>query len=412
MAKVLFATPVLGHPAMGGPQLRIENSIKALSQVSDLYIYSMVCLDALGGTNGLSFYEQYCKRFYLAPSVDSNIRYIRLAKAGLNLLSRRIVNRNILPSAQESSKNARDLLNVASDINADVVWLGYGNISYPLLKYIKSHSEYKVVLDTDSVWSRFILRGLPFAKSSGERQRIEKVGIEKEEEERWGTQLADVTTAVSEVDAHYYCGLAKYPKQVHLFSNVIDIETYQQTPPLADNFRKPCIYLAGTFGPGSPMEDAARWVIAEVLPLVRRQIPGIHFYIVGIGSGRTLSDINDPNITITGKVPSVLPYLCHADVALVPLRFESGTRFKIMEAGACGIPVVSTTLGAEGLSVTKGKDILIADDPTSFADSIIKLITNHGLALEMAENLRILIHQKYSIKSLVEEGRLILEYLT
>jgi len=411
MVKVLFTTPVLGHPAAGGYKLRIENSIKALSEISDLYIYSRVPLDALGGANGLSFYEQYCRRFYFAPSVSQNAKYIRLAKGAINLLSRRIINRSILLTGQESGETFRALLNVAGDIKADVIWLGYGNISYPLLKYIKIHSDYKVVLDTDSVWSKFVLRGLPFAKDKEEGQRIEREGRQKEEEERWGTQLADVSTAVSEIDADYYRHLANHPQQVHIFSNVIDIETYEQIPPPADNFRKPCIYLAGTFWPRSPMEDAARWVIAEVLPLVRRQIPNIHSYIIGNGSDQTLMDIDDPGITITGELPSVLPYLCHADVALVPLRFESGTRFKILEAGACGIPVVSTTLGAEGLFVTNGKDILIADEPESFADSIISIITNHDLAPELAKNLRVLVHEKYSIASLAREGRFILDYL-
>lgn len=411
MVKVMFTTPVLRHPATGGPQLRIENSIKALSQISDLYIYSRVSLDAIGGANGLSFYEQYCRRFYFTPSVDQNARYIRSAKTMINLLSRRIINRNILPTGKESQKSLQALLNVAGDINADVIWLGYGNISYPLLRYIKSNSGYKVVLDTDSVWSRFILRGAGFAEDRLERDRIEKEGKQKEEEERLGTQSANVTTAVSEVDADYYRGLAKYPQQVYVFSNVIDVETYQQVPPPADNFKKPCIYLAGTFGPRSPTDDAARWVIAEVLPLVRLQIPDIHFYVVGRGSDKTLSDIDDLGITITGELPSVLPYLCHADVALVPLRWESGTRFKILEAGACGIPVVSTTLGAEGIPVTNEKDIMIADEPEQFADCIIKLIRNRALAQEMTKNMKMLVNEKFSITALAEEGRRILAYL-
>lgn len=412
MVRVLFTTPVLRHPAVGGPTLRVENSIKALSQMSDLYIYSRVSLNALGGANGLSFYEQYCRGFYFAPSVSPDSGYSSFAKTVINLLSRRIINRNMLPTVQHPDKDFRCLLDIAGDVKADVIWLGYGNISYPLLKYVKSHSGYKVVLDTDSVWSRFVLTGLPFAEDKEERRRVEKEGREKEEEERWGTQLADVTTAVSEVDADYYRSLAKHPQQVYLFSNVIDIETYRQVPAPANNLRKPCIYLAGTFWPRSPMDDAARWVVAEVLPLVRRQIPDIHFYVVGRGSDQTLSDIDDPGITITGELPSVLPYLCHADVALVPLKWESGTRFKILEAGACGIPVVSTTLGAEGIPVTHEKDILIADEPEQFADCIIKLIRNHDLAQAMADNLRTLVHEKYTITSLAEEGRLILEYLT
>ena len=409
---ILFATPVLQHPAAGGPYLRIENSIKALSRISNLYIYSRVALKDLGGDVGLSFYQQYCEKIYFAPFTVLENKYVRFAKRAINRISRQIFGNNILiPTDQESEKDFRDLLKVAATVEADCIWLGYGNISYPLLKYIKSNSAYKVVLDTDSVWSRFILRELPYAINAEESEKIEKNGKEKAEEERWGTQLADITTAVSEVDADYYRSLAKHPTQIQIFSNVIDTATYQQVTSPAPNFKTPSIYLAGTFWARSPMEDAARWVIEAVLPLLRQRIPDVHFYIIGNGSDRELSDINDSGITITGKLPSVLPYLCHVNVALVPLRFESGTRFKILEAGACGIPVVSTTLGAEGIPVTHGRDILIADEPEPFAESIVQLITDHDLARKVGGNLKALVQEKYSVASSVEEGKSILNCL-
>jgi glycosyltransferase involved in cell wall biosynthesis len=327
----------------------------------------------------------------------------------VNLLSLKIIHINLLSEIPKS--DIMDILKVADRINIDLIWLGFGNISYPILKFIKESSNYKVVLDTDSIWSQFILRELPLVTNKKERQKIEDRGRKKEEEERWGTQLADVTTAVSKIDADYYIGLAKDKEKVHIFSNVIDVESYQNIPSPATNFKNPCIYLAGTFWSRSPMEDAARWVIKEVLPLVRSKIPDIHFYIVGSNSDRILSDIDDPGITITGKVPSVLPYLCYANVALVPLRFESGTRFKILEAGACGIPVVSTTLGAEGIPVTHEKDILIANEPSGFSNSIIKLVREPDLAKEMAEKLKTLVQEKYSVASLTQEGDSILKSL-
>jgi len=409
---VLFATPVLHHPPIGGPTLRIENSIKALSQISELYLYSRVSLGSLGGTAALSFYQQYSKSFYFTPSAIPSNKHAEFAKRAVNFLARKAIKRNIFRSGAESPEiDFKHLLTVADAIRADAIWLGYGNISYPLLKYIKSHSSYKVVVDTDSVWSRFVLRGLPFAKSAEERQKIEREGREKEEEERWGTRLADVTTAVSQVDAEYYRSLVQDPGKIHLFSNVVDVDTYQQLLPPPHGSKKPCIYLAGTFWHNSPMENAVRWVIQNVLPLVRQRIPSVHFYIIGTGSDQVLSDIQDPGITITGRLPSVLPYLCHADVALVPLRWESGTRFKILEAGACGIPVVSTTLGAEGIPVIPGSDILIADQPEAFADSIITLITDSDLGRRIGESLKKLVQERYSIASLVKEGQFILDYI-
>ena len=159
------------------------------------------------------------------------------------------------------------------------------------------------------------------------------------------------------------------------------------------------------------MENAARWMINEILPLVYRVIPEVHFVIVGKGSDQVMADINDPRITITGKLPTVLTYLCLVDVALVPLKFESGTRFKIIEAGACKIPLVSTTLGAEGIPVKDGEHLLIADEPEEFAEAIVRLLKDRGLANRLALNCHRLINECYSIDYLVNEAEHILEYL-
>jgi glycosyltransferase involved in cell wall biosynthesis len=307
--------------------------------------------------------------------------------------------------------DARHLIGIAHKIDADVVWLGYGNISYPLLRYIKGHSNLKTVVDTDSVWSRFILRGLPYAATDEDRARIAREGAEKAAEEKWATNIADVTTAVSEIDASYYRQFARSPDQIHLFANVIDPDLYKLPPARTDAIHKPCIYLAGTFWRNSPMEDAARWTIKEILPLLRQQIPDIHLYILGNQSDLILNDIVDTHISITGQVDSVLPYLYHVDVAIVPLRFESGTRFKILEAGASGIPVVSTTLGAEGIPISNGKEILIADEPQAFANAILRIINDKMFAMQIANNLRVLVETQYSLATLTEQGQRILEYV-
>jgi len=222
----------------------------------------------------------------------------------------------------------------------------------------------------------------------------------------------DVTTAVSEVDASYYRAIAKEPERVRVFSNVLDLETYQTVPLAVDGFKKPCIYLAGSFGyVNSPMDRAARWMVEEVLPLVKQEIPDIHFYIVGKGSEVLWGKLNDRAITVTGKLPSVLPYLCHADVAVVPLQFESGTRFKILEAAACGIPVVSTVLGAEGIPVVHERDILLADTPEDFAGSIVRLVRDKELAGRLSSNCQNLVREKYSVQSLIAEAEAIFDHM-
>lgn len=405
--RVLFTTPILERPAAGGPQLRIENSIKALSRVCELDIISGSFL-TVGDAGKLAkeFYRNYCHEFCSLPSLTRSVssnRYLRKLQ--------RIARRLWRLYQSDLVADAAFILNHVDRRNIDVVWFGYGNISYPLIKCIKKlRPGLKVVCDTDSVWSRFLLRELPYVTGPRKQQILES-GREKEAEERAWVNLCEVTTAVSEVDAEYYRGLAIDSQCVHLFSNVIDPSTYLDVPPPAKNVRSPSIYLAGTFWPDSPMENAARWMIDEVLPLVRQTVPDVNFYIVGKDSDKILGDITDPKIIVTGKLPSVLPYLCHVDVALVPLKFESGTRYKILEAGACKIPLVSTTLGAEGIPVIDGEHILIADEPEAFASAIIRLLNNKELANRLALNCHNLVNEHFSVDFLADEAKQILEYL-
>lgn len=403
--RVLFTSPILEHPAAGGPQLRIENSVKGLSRVCDLYIVARTSLHLMGGASAYDYFWQYCKQFVYSPSGLTLYRNRYLRKA------QRIIHDLI---DYDIERDGQFIIDFADKAKIDVLWFGYGNISFPLIKYIKTaRPGIKVVCDTDSVWSRFVLRELPHEPSKWRKVWIKRSGQKKEAEENAWVNLCEITTAVSEVDALYYKGLTDNPDRVQLFSNVIDLETYEFRPLPPPGFRKPCMYLAGTFGRyRSPMDTAARWVLDEILPIVKRSIPEIHFYIVGSGSDRTLGHVAGDGVTVTGKLESVLPYLCNADVALVPLKFESGTRFKILEAAACGVPVVSTTLGAEGIPVTSGKDIVLADHASSFADAIVKIIRDSEFSRNLANNCRNLIQKNYSIQRLEREARNILDLLT
>jgi glycosyltransferase involved in cell wall biosynthesis len=98
-------------------------------------------------------------------------------------------------------------------------------------------------------------------------------------------------------------------------------------------------------------------------------------------------------------------------VALVPLKYESGTRFKILEAGACSVPLVSTTLGAEGIPVIDGEHILIADDASGFASAILRLLEDKELANMLAANCNRLVCKQFSVDALAKDASRILEYL-
>jgi glycosyltransferase involved in cell wall biosynthesis len=142
--------------------------------------------------------------------------------------------------------------------------------------------------------------------------------------------------------------------------------------------------------------DAVLFFAKDIWPAVRNRRPNLRFIIVGSRPAAEVLDLGElEGITVTGTVDDVRPYYRSAIAVVVPLRVGSGTRLKVLEAMAASVPVVSTRLGAEGLAVTHGTDILLGDSPTEIADAVVSL--NYGTALwfDLTANALRLVQQKY-----------------
>ena len=129
----------------------------------------------------------------------------------------------------------------------------------------------------------------------------------------------------------------------------------------------------------APNVDAAEWLVAEVAPRLRARLPDVEVRLVGTPVPGVQRQHRPPAITVVGMVPAMEPELSRADIAVVPIRYGSGTRLKILESFAHRVPVVSTTIGAEGLGVVDGVHLLLADDPDSFAAACERLLTEPDL---------------------------------
>jgi glycosyltransferase involved in cell wall biosynthesis len=149
---------------------------------------------------------------------------------------------------------------------------------------------------------------------------------------------------------------------------------------------RPTLVFTGTLA-YMPNVDALAWFVRNIWPLLRDSVRGIRLAIVGAGpvpaAVRDYADL--PGISLHVSVPDVRPFLRAGMVSVVPIRYGSGTRLKILEACAAGVPVVSTTLGAEGLELRAGTEILLADDPADFARAVRSLLENPQYAREIAE---------------------------
>jgi sugar transferase (PEP-CTERM/EpsH1 system associated) len=146
-----------------------------------------------------------------------------------------------------------------------------------------------------------------------------------------------------------------------------------------------------------PNEDAIRYYTEQILPIVRRSIPDATLTVVGRNPYSSLLELSrrDPSIVVTGRVDDVRPYMERAAAYVVPLRIGGGTRLKIYEAMAMEKAIVSTTVGAEGLPVTDGRELRIADTPETFAASVVDLLTNADAARKLGQEAARVVREKF-----------------
>jgi polysaccharide biosynthesis protein PslH len=156
----------------------------------------------------------------------------------------------------------------------------------------------------------------------------------------------------------------------------VDTEKYSPAPHAEAD--PPKILFLGSMD-WEPNIDAVIYFCRDILPRIRAHFPSAVFQIVGRNPHASVRQLACDSVEVTGTVPSVVEYLHAASMVVVPLRIGGGTRLKIFEAMACGKAVVSTSIGAEGLPVKNGRELTLADDAETFADAVIRLLSDHDL---------------------------------
>jgi glycosyltransferase involved in cell wall biosynthesis len=204
------------------------------------------------------------------------------------------------------------------------------------------------------------------------------------------TQRADLIFACSKVDADFF---KQYNPKTYIIPNGVDCSEFQLFQ--KDQNSTPNLIFMGSVG-YPPNGDAMQFYLDAIHPMVKEQISSIQ--LLAIGADKDWLDsigVSDPSINPLGFVDDVRPYLARAMIGICPVRYGSGTRIKIMTYMAAGLPVVSTSKGAEGVTYINGRDIIITDDPQEFAKAILKLLADAPYRDSIAHNGREFILQNY-----------------
>jgi sugar transferase (PEP-CTERM/EpsH1 system associated) len=146
-----------------------------------------------------------------------------------------------------------------------------------------------------------------------------------------------------------------------------------------------------------PNEDAIRYFTREIMPRIKSVLPDVTLTVVGRNPFRSLVELSarDPSVIVTGRVEDVRPFMEEASAYVVPLRIGGGTRLKIYEAMAMEKPIVSTTVGAEGLPVRDGEELLLADGAEAFAGRVLEVLQNEPLAQALGQRAAALVRREF-----------------
>ena len=269
----------------------------------------------------------------------------------------------------------------------DAVWFSHAPVYIALSDLVPRHS----IVDLDNLDS-FLLR-----HRRGHRGRV-LATADRIDERRWlGLQeriaaAADAIVVCSELDRG----------RLGAANAVVVPNGYERpdgTPapaPVRRPGTAPVLLMVGLLT-YEANRDGAEFFATQILPQVRAGIPAAAFRLVGRFDDETqVARLRGAiGVSVAGEVPDIRPELAAADVAVVPVRFGGGTRIKILEAFAYGVPVVATTVGCEGLDVVDGEHLLVADDPESFAQACVRVLTDDAVRAKLVTNARALWNQQY-----------------
>jgi sugar transferase (PEP-CTERM/EpsH1 system associated) len=380
--NILFLSPWLPWPPYDGARIRILETLRYLSERNRVTLLTTVRhpaeVEHKSALNGL------CEKTVTTVLSKQTPPVLRRLSMGL------VRGMPLIQSFHYDPNLAQKVRQLTSQDSYDII-----HIEFPFLASylgaVSARSRAKKVLSMHNIESFRFGRELECPTSNGRWLVIQCDRLFFESWEKKAVRQFDGISAVSELERMWIQQHAP-TATVELVPNGVDTKYFSATCASKPNLS---LVFTGLMD-HSPNVDAVVWFCNDILPRLRRKIPDLSFKIVGSRPHPKVLELGKKDgVQVTGEVADVRPYLVASSALVVPLRSGGGTRLKILEAMAMGRPVISTTLGAEGLDVTPEVNILIADTPDQFVNRILFLLASPETANRLGMAGRQLVVEKY-----------------
>jgi polysaccharide biosynthesis protein PslH len=380
--KILWVAPVFLHPTNRGGQIRTLHMLTHLHRWHEIHY---IALETSGEPEGLRRAREYSTCAYAIPHQPPKRESPRfLAQAASNLFSS-------LPLAvsRYSSEGMRQKIDeLLSTEKFDRLVCDFLFVA-PNIRALDRSVLFEHNVET-TIWQRHRENATnPLARVFFSIQARRMFGYEAS-----ACRQSAHVVAVSDTDADRFRKMFGVTR-VSSVPTGVDVDYFKPGDvgdvPAAD------LSFVGSMD-WLPNVDGILYFAREVLPLIRKRKPECTLAVVGRNPPREILALGDQDlrIKVTGTVEDIRPYFWNSSISIVPLRIGGGTRLKIFEAMAAGVPVVSTSIGAEGLPVSSGKDCYIADSPRDFADHCVELLNDSALRSRIASAGRALVSSRCS----------------
>jgi glycosyltransferase involved in cell wall biosynthesis len=392
--KILWTCPFFLHPTDRGAQIRTLGTLKELHKRHEIHF---AALNDPRNPEGPQRSSEYSSRHlsvaHSAPARKSFGIIPQLAGSILNPMPMAVSR-----YASRKLKQEIDALIAAEHYDAIVCdfLAAAPNLSNMELCVLFQHNVETTIWQRHVEQSRSLAKKLFFQMQAGKMEAYE----------RKICRMARHVIAVSDIDASRMKSMFGI-ESVSSVPTGVDVEYFAPrgtTPPASE------MVFCGSMD-WLPNVDAVEYFLAEVLPLIRDRLPAATFTIAGRApDARVFKAVEGlSGVCVTGKVEDMRPWLWGARISVVPIRIGGGTRLKIYECMAAGVPVVSTSVGAEGLRYTNGADIVLADTARDFAAACVRLLSDDAARRSIAQNALKRAQGEFSWEAVSREFEAILE---
>ena len=375
--KVLFVSRWFPYPADNGSRLRVMNLLRQLARRHSVHLVSFTSEPvAAERTDAL---REWCESVDVVPYQEAPRRGIRYATDLFSTTPRSLLaadNPLMRATLAQAVALHRPELAIASELG-----------TAPYVAELPVRLRLLEDLEVGVIYGDYA--------SASDVTRKARLGLTWWKLSQYVRQLLrsyHACTAVSDVEETLLRPLIPAGLDLFTVPNAVDVGSYSgvvETPEPDTLIYPGALSYHANY-------DAARYFVAEVLPLMVAVRPNVKLRITGSLDGIDLDPVfQSPNVLFTGRLPDVRSAIARSWAVPVPLRVGGGTRLKILEALALGTPVVSTSKGAEGLALAEGEGIWRADTPQAMSDAILRLLSDADVRRDLAQKGRAAVAERY-----------------